>query len=501
MKNIMFKAAGLIALILLVASLFMPEAFAHPGIVTASMFITSSIAWGNKETTDFFLKPMFIGKNPVDTNWFTVLLGIQSNQKLNYFGAAQKLLKAYAKGFTGAAGVTYTQRTLTTVRLKAEAADDALEFYNTVFETILSKSDWNNLTVDQRAATLQNAIMTMIMNGVNADIYRQAWLANPYKELLSSTTYGNYSGVADTDYNMLTGIWKAIFDNASTTPTALQIQRVAVSASAVSQKQTLTMTGTSGTANVNVNGKNYLATFNGDLNTTHADFVALHAAALLLRGVTLTGTTTAIFESVVPGVPQQTITFANATGNLGGSVAATTANTNTAALTAGQSVTILAAMYTGAPKVLKNLRIKGSPLGAPAIQPGLEINKYNKVFLVTDTIYENYLTYLESSAATPAYVTLVEGVDVATYRGIPVVPMGWDVYLSTDFPRNSGYLPGYAHRAIYTATGNLVIGFDTMDQQQSLDFWFNKDAEENRYRVKFNMGVNYVHNELMCVAY
>lgn len=47
-------------------------------------------------------------------------------------------------------------------------------------------------------------------------------------------------------------------------------------------------TGTNGTANVNVNGVNYLATFSSNLNTTAANFVSTHAAALLALGITLT---------------------------------------------------------------------------------------------------------------------------------------------------------------------------------------------------------------------
>jgi hypothetical protein len=499
MKRTLFSYGMMLtALILMVVQVFFPQLIAGSPDVIAAGFITTSVAWGGKETTDLFLKPLFIGKNPAETDWFTVMLGVQSKQKLNYFGAAQKLLKAYAKGFSAATGVTYTQRTLETVRLKAEAADDALEFYNTVFEQILSKSDWNNLTADQKVGLLQNAIITIIMNGVQSDIFRQAWLADKYKELLTS---GVINGSPDTDYNMFDGVWKTIFNNASATPSATQIKRVAVSASAIAQVQTLTMTGTGGTANVTVGGVNYLATFRTDLNTTHADFVALHAAALALRGITLTGTTTAIFTSTIPGEPKPTITITNATSNLAGGVVQTTANTNTAALTAGQSLTILKALYEGAPKVLKNLKVVGAPYGAPTKQDSGNPNKYNKVFLVSDSIYENYLTYLESQTIAPSFVILMDGVEAPTYRGVPVVSMGWDVYLGADFPAASGYLPGYPHRAIYTAVGNLVIGFDTLDQNQALDFWFNKDVEENRYRVKFNMGVNYVHNELMAVAY
>jgi len=47
----------------------------------------------------------------------------------------------------------------------------------------------------------------------------------------------------------------------------------------------LTVTGTGGTANVNVNGVAYLMTWATSLTVTCANWVALHKAALLLRGI------------------------------------------------------------------------------------------------------------------------------------------------------------------------------------------------------------------------
>jgi hypothetical protein len=251
-----------------------------------------------------------------------------------------------------------------------------------------------------------------------------------------------------------------------------------------------------------VNGVNYLATFATDITTTTGNWITANTAALLLRGFVVTGTTTVILTSSIPGQPFAAPTITNASGNLTGTVAATTANTSNVALTAGQSYTILSNLYTQAPKVLKNLKTLGKPIGKPSIQDGAPAEtKVNKVFLVTDSIYENYIAYLESIAVAPAFVQIVEGVDAVTFRGVPVIPMGWDGYLAADFPSASGALPAYAHRAIYMATGNLVIGVQNQSQDQMLMFWYNKDLEQNRFRVKFNMGVNYIHNELLAVAY
>ncbi len=88
--------------------------------------------------------------------------------------------------------------------------------------------------------------------------------------------------------------------------------------------QTVTLTGTSGTANVVVNGVNYLATFATDLTTTAANFVTARAAAILAAtGATVTAAAGVLtFTDLAEGFP--TITVANVTTNLAGTVGALT---------------------------------------------------------------------------------------------------------------------------------------------------------------------------------
>ncbi len=84
--------------------------------------------------------------------------------------------------------------------------------------------------------------------------------------------------------------------------------------------QTVTLTGTSGTANVVVNGVNYLATFATDLTTTANNFVTARAAAILAAtGAVVTANAGVLtFTDLAEGFP--TITVANVTTNLAGTV-------------------------------------------------------------------------------------------------------------------------------------------------------------------------------------
>ncbi|MCB1711382.1 MAG: hypothetical protein KDH96_02520 [Candidatus Riesia sp.] len=93
---------------------------------------------------------------------------------------------------------------------------------------------------------------------------------------------------------------------------------------------TVTLTGTSGTANVVVNGTNYLATFNSSLTTTATDFVTAHGATLSALGITVTANA-GVLTFTTASESQPTLSVANVSGDLAGTVgtpapATTTAN-------------------------------------------------------------------------------------------------------------------------------------------------------------------------------
>ena len=478
---IAFRWASSIAFLL--AMIIKPDlVFSAEGLTFAmANFITTSVSWEGKQNFEYFLKPMFIGKAPWETQGIRVIPNVQSTLKLNYFGVARKLLKAYVKGFSAGTGTTYTQRDLTVARLKAEASEDSNDFYQTVYEQSLATGEWDDLSTTQ----LLDIIVQVWTRALASDYYRVFWLSDVYKETISSA--GLKSGTADTAYNAIVGMWKRIFANAATSPTSSQIYRYQVSDGAVAEVNTVTLTGASGTATVTINGVAYLATFAVNLDTTHANFVALHATALALRDIALTGTTTIILTSSIPGQPMGNPVMANVSGNLDGTNADTTANTAPTALASGESVTILEDLVTNCTRVLK------------------EVPKAGKIFLVADDIYENYVEYLEGLGTERSHVQLEDShgdiMEIVTYRGIKVLPLGWGVHLDADFPHASGALYAYPHRVILTENTNLVMGMDAMSEYNQTRIWYNEDEQENRFRNQTKMGTQYVHNQLMAVAY
>ena len=278
---------------------------------------------------------------------------------------------------------------------------------------------------------------------------------------------------------------------ASSTSVNTQTLIVTETAAAVAQITTHTITGTSGTATFTWQGVAYTLTFDTSLTTTNANFVTANAAAFLLRGVVLTASVAdLIMTSSVPGQPFGAPVYANVTGDLAGSVAATTANTAPTALTADQAIGVLKTMYTTSPAPLKALK------------------KTEKVFLVDGYTYENLLsTYEGWKTSSPLFsseggrMDMIDGVEFLRYRGVPVINLDWENDLEADFAQASGELPARVFRIAYTAINNLVLGIDAMSDFSKFEFWYNKDEQENRYRMQTKMGAGYVHNNIVSVAY
>lgn len=483
MKTLFKTLRWAFGLAILVAMIIQPESIFGAGGITFAMaqFITSSVTWEGKQNFDYLIKPMFIGKAPWETQGVRVIPDVQSTLKLNYIGSSAKVLKAYSKGFSGSSIATYTQRDLDVVRMQAEGSQDSEAFYGNVYEQLLQLGEWDEVA---KAPILKAMIMKVWEEAIESDVYREFWLNDTNKETVSS---GVITGTADTDYNSFLGMWRRLINNASTTPTADQIYRYQVSDGAIAEVNTVTLTGTSGTANVTVGGIAYLATFAVNLNTTHANFVALHATALALRDITLTGSTTLIFTSAIPGQPIPDPTIANVSGDLAGTNADTTANTAPSALAAGESLTILENLTRNCSRELKG------------------IAKNKKVLLVDDAVLENYVDYQESLGTEISHNMLKDQNgdihDFVSYHGITMIPMGWAVSLDADFPHATGELYAYPHRVIYCENGMLVMGLDGKSEYAMTKAWYNPDEQENRFRTQLKIGTQYVHNKMIAVAF
>jgi hypothetical protein len=117
--------------------------------------------------------------------------------------------------------------------------------------------------------------------------------------------------------------WKYAKDAGS-----VEVTQSGLSYMSVKRVDTVTLTGTSGTATVTCHATAKTATYGDDLPDTASDFVTSHAADYLTAGIVVTANgSTLVFTSAEAGTDfTGDTTIVNATGDLAGTVAATTAN-------------------------------------------------------------------------------------------------------------------------------------------------------------------------------
>ena len=251
---------------------------------------------------------------------------------------------------------------------------------------------------------------------------------------------------------------------------------------AVAGEKTSTITGTSGTANITINGVAYLATFNTSLTQTATDFVATHGPAILARMGKCTLTAGVGTVKVTAGVPGMNVTVSapvNVSGDLGGSVATTTAAVRNTTLVSGGSNAIFQAMWD---KMTPELR--------EYVGKGLQ-------FYTTTSVADNYMKTLEAlNGSEVAYGNLVNGQRQLNFRGIPInIRQDWDVRIANDF---AGIRP---HRALLTIPENLWIGTDGSSDDTNVELFYDQVTQNNVFRVEYKAGTQFAHEKLFVAAY
>lgn len=440
--------------------------------------ITHNLTFTKENVTEYFLKPLFVDS---DIRQIVQLrTDLKTGEKLDLISTLSHITKGYAQGqaFVASTGVTITQKTVTVVTMKAEVKQNGRAFLNYVKQQALKSGYAEN---DITGTVFEEIVLTVFMKALMADLNRQAFFGDVLKEVITSDAP---TGTLDAHYKEYDGIWTRIIAQVNAaTIASTQVLDINTSTYqdqvAVKNKRTLTLSGTSGTATVTINGRDYTATFATNLNTTAANFVTAHAAtiAALYGGLVVTASTnTIIVESGVPGLAV-TVSIANATGDLAGSVANTTANVENTTLKAGAGKAILKGMYD-------------------KMSPELRANMGLAKYMVTGSIMDAYITDLEADGTEAAHVKLVDGVRSITFRGIPVVERrDWDVHINADF---SNVRP---HRAILTIPENLIVGTDAENDITNAEMWYNVDTQENGFRVEYKAGTQLMEEKLITVAY
>ncbi len=146
--------------------------------------------------------------------------------------------------------------------------------------------------------------------------------------------------------------------------------------------------------------------------------------------------------------------------------------------TAGNAEKLFKALYDAAPAELRSMKADGS-----------------LVLLATRDVTENYEEGLLSGSLDSVRAAKINGIDRLCYRGIPVVDIQADAYLTAvgDLPKSW---------AILTDSRNLAVAVNTGDFPGSeVAMWYNADQMENRQRAVFMAGCDYLLPELIVASH
>lgn len=486
-------------------------------------FITNGSEYNGRENTDIMIRPIFTGQDVKALGLRVVFTDKSGSVKMTFFSALEKIVKKYADGFQGGLLARKKQKKFAVNEFKAEAQYSKQDYKDTILELITNRAGISQNDID--GTIVLEAERAIFGAAIKADTLRLFWLADTTKKYVqdglrydssadvviaidATTGVITYtSGGADIYYNSMDGLWKKLMADtiatANTVRTEDKIQRIFVANGTVAQVTTATLTGTSGTANLILNGVSYLATFNTTLTQTATDFRTTYLAALTALGITVTTSTAdVIFTSAVLGQPFSDVTVGALTGNLGATVVATTANTPAANLGVDEAHGYMKDMVNKAPKVLKRFvsgtgtQFEGADQTGVKAAQGISMpTDLSLRFYCTDSWIENYRDTLMNDATLAAHVEVIDGIKRLTFFGIPLIPMGIDGYLATDF------VSPYPHRCILTSPENLVLVLNAESDFAETRFWYEPNLNLNRQRAQFEYGADYMLPELVVVAY
>lgn len=197
---------------------------------------------------------------------------------------------------------------------RASGNDAGLGFYTAVYSSAITSAEvasFVSVSTNARNTATVDLVGTVASVCENATVTNTAWVlgdtCNAIEETYSIVLPDNECGEDRLDE--LNGAYADL---------------TVVIADSANSTRDLTLTGTSGTADITVKAVAYEAAFNTDLTTTAADFVADHAAALLVEGIVVTANAGVLtFEGLTADV--DAIIIANTAGNLAGTLAASVA--------------------------------------------------------------------------------------------------------------------------------------------------------------------------------
>lgn len=147
----------------------------------------------------------------------------------------------------------------------------------------------------------------------------------------------------------------------------------------------------------------------------------------------------------------------------------------------GKAHEILKAMYNGADARL---------LGSDGVQ-----------FVVTRSIYDNYLDFLETKENSGGFIQVTEdGRQQLFYRSIPVI-MDNEFDRIQNLYQNNGTVTFRPHRAILTVKENIPVATLSEQDLSNLESWYEKKDKSNYIDYAYFLDAKHLESYMSSVAY
>ncbi|MDP2237006.1 MAG: hypothetical protein Q8J88_11280 [Bacteroidales bacterium] len=437
---------------------------------------TTSPPFLKQAVDEFFIQPMFTAEDI--RGIITVRTDVKGTERLNRIGRPSMMTKPKAvPGFNPAGGFNLTYTDITVKPMSMEFEQNAREFWGSIIEQLLASGYKEDDIEQMKSPDIWNKIMLpLIATAGQDDLIRQMFFANPLAEVMAG---GIPNGTIDDNYSGYNGFMSWLLKDTQTgvIPAAQHIP-VASSVAAVKAEKILTYTaGTDTAINVVINGITYVQAYASNANTTVANWLTAHKAAVEARadinGVIVTATGAGI--KVVSKSKGQEFTFtATVTGNGTFAASGVVAATKAGKLAANESDTTLEAMLD-------------------AVTP--EMHEFNLNFMITSSMWRNLVHTFKNRETVLGDAVMQNGLKVKTYEGYPIIVRpDWDKWITS---AQNGIHP---HRAVLTTSKNLLFATDGTADSEMIETWYNQEAQMRRYRVQYKAQTAYIHKELMVLA-
>lgn len=121
-------------------------------------------------------------------------------------------------------------------------------------------------------------------------------------------------------------------------------------------------------------------------------------------------------------------------------------------------------------------------------------------YLVSDEIFYNYMTYLESKGVSESFMRIENGATALRFRSHWIYNMNvWSRYIQSDFLISGAY--DTPNRAVFTTRPNLLVGFDSPSAVGTPEIWYERKDEKVNLRCKYKVDAKVGHNYMVQLAY